>query len=157
MGALDAIGPETAGTLFDVLVCMAWADRKLTPEEVSAARAAVVAFGLPERGKQLDEALAAPRPWEALPLAALKGRDADIVYLCAAWMALADREQATEETELLVQLRAALHIDEARASWLGRRAEDLRMDTPPSVSWWRELELLVVGAAKAIAAGSAPP
>src|SRR6185295_10493406 len=101
MGALDAIGSETAGTLFDVLVCMAWADRKLTPEEVQAARAAVVAFGLPERGAHLDEALRAPRPFDALPLASIHGRDAEIVYLCAAWMALADREQAAEETSLL--------------------------------------------------------
>jgi hypothetical protein len=156
MGALDAIGPETAGTLFDVLVCMAWADRKLTPEEVSAARAAVVAFGLPERGAHLDDALHAPRPFEALALSSLHGRDADIVYLCAAWMALADREQATEETSMLAELRVALGLDEARAGWLASRAVDLRMTTPPSDSWWRELELLVVGAAKAIAHGDAP-
>jgi hypothetical protein len=157
MGAIDAIGAEATRTVFDVLVCMVWADRKITDDELAAARAAALALGLPSASTTLDEVVrGGAHTLEMLPLESLSRRDGDLTYLCAAWMALADREEAAAERQLLVDLRRRLAIDETRASWLRARARTLREVTPPTVSFWREFDQLVVSAAKALARGEDP-
>ena len=156
MSAIDAIGEAATSTVFDVLVCMAWADRKLAEEEIAAARAVAIALGLPGGSELLDDAvqLGAQR-LETLPLEALGPREAELTYLCAAWMALADLEEAPTERTLLEELRQRLRIAPARASWLHDRAQKLRKETPATVSFWREFDTLVVSAARALARGEA--
>ena len=154
MSAIDAIGEAATRTVFDVLVCMAWADRKLAEDEVAAARAAAIALGLPTGGDVLDDAVRhGERSLEGLPLESMTARDGELTYLCAAWMALADLEEAKSEEKLLEELRRRLSIPVARANWLHERARKLRQETPATVSFWREFDTLVVGAAKALARG----
>jgi hypothetical protein len=155
VGAIDAIGSEVTRTVFDVLVCMAWADRKLTDDELAAARAAALALGLSVASLD-DVARGYVNPFDALPLESLSGRDGELTYLCAAWMALADRDEAAAERHLLAELRRRLGIRETRASWLRARARALREMTPPTTSFWREFDHLVVSAARALARGDAP-
>ena len=156
MSAIDAIGEVATSTVFDVLVCMAWADRKLAEEEVAAARAVAIALGLPGGSEFLDDAVQlGSQSLETLPLEALGSREAELTYLCAAWMALADLEEDPTERTLLEELRRRLRIVPARASWLHDRAQKLRKETPATVSFWREFDTLVVGAAKALARGEA--
>jgi|GEM_PF-1982924 len=156
MSAIDAIGEAATRTVFDVLVCMAWADRKLAEDEVAAARAAALALGLPSGGDALDEAVQqGERTIERMPLESLNARDGELTYLCAAWMALADLEEVQSERRLLEELRRRLSIAPARAQWLHERATKLRQQTPATVSFWREFDTLVVGAAKALARGEA--
>ena len=135
---------------------MAWADRKLAEEEIAAARAVAIALGLPGGSELLDDAVQlGTQRLETLPLEELGPREAELTYLCAAWMALADLEEAPSERTLLEELRLRLRITPARASWLHDRAQKLRKETPATVSFWREFDALVVGAAKALARGEA--
>jgi hypothetical protein len=113
-------------------------------------------LGLPVRGESVEEVVhLGDRTLELLPLDALAPRDAELTYLCAAWMALADLEEAQSESRLLDELRRRLGIPGRRALWLHDRAAKLRQETPATVSFWREFDTLVVSAAKALARGEA--
>lgn len=155
MSAIDAIGEAAKRTVFEVLVCMAWADHKLDAEERAAAQAVAMSLGLPETGGALDEAVRhGTRSLDTLPLESLSTRDGELTYLCAAWMSLADHDEARSERKLLEQLRLRLQIAPSRAEWLRAHAAKLRaQSTAPS--FWREFETLVVTAARALARGEA--
>ena len=156
MGAIDAIGETATRTVFDVLVCMAWADRKLADDEVAAARAAAIALGLPANSELIEDTVRLEaRSLDHLSLEALTPRDAELTYLCAAWMALADLDEVQSERKMLEELCRRLSIAPKRAEWLHEHARKLRQTTPATVSFWREFDILVVGAAKALARGDA--
>ena len=75
----------------------------------------------------------------------------ELVYLCAAWMAMADSIEQSEETQLLVRMREKLAIGAERAGWLMARAVDLRKKQAlERASWWRAFDRLVVEAARAL-------
>jgi len=138
MGAIDAIRDEARATLFEVLVCMAWADKKLAEDEKAAVRAAAMALGLVNpRDHVLDSLERGALPIEQLPFEWLKPREREIAYLCAAWMVLADGETAPDEVKTLEKLRHALGVDSVRAGWLRQRALQLRSASAPTPSWWR--------------------
>ena len=151
MGAIDAIRSEARATLYEVLVCMAWADRKIAPDEREAIKAAAITLGLvTPRDDVLDALERGAVPLEELPFEWLTQREKELTYLCASWMVLADGEAALDETMLLEKMRTMLKVDERRAAWLRQRALSMRTQTPPSTSWWREFDTLVVDAARAL-------
>jgi aspartate ammonia-lyase len=152
MGAIDAIGVEARHVLLEVMMTVAWADRQLQPEERQAAAAAAMALGLVLPGdRDMISADRRPVPPEELDVAALGRRDREIVYLCAAWMAMADTVEAPEETHVLTRLRTRLGLDEDRARRLERCAVELREAQAISkATWWRSFDKLVVEAARAL-------
>lgn len=151
MGALDAISAEAREVLLEALMSVAWADRVLADEERQAAQAAALGLGLV---LPADRALTSPdrRPVqpEALVVDRLSARDRELIYLCAAWMALADDVEDPEETKVLERFQRRLGVDDERAGALKGRAKDLRDRQPSGVSWWRAFDRLVVEAAKAL-------
>ena len=151
MGALNAISAEARAVLLEALMSVAWADRTLKDEEREAAQAAALNLGLV---LPPDRALTSPdrRPVqpEQLPAEGLNTRDRELIFLCSAWMALADEVEDPAETKVLERLQARLGIDDARAGWLKGRAKDLRDRQPTGVSSWRVFDRLVVEAAKAL-------
>ncbi len=158
MAAIDAIGMGARQVLLEVMMAVAWADEELVPEERQAASAAAMSLGLVMPGdRDLTSPERKPVPPEELDVAGLAGHDRELVYLCAAWMALADQVEDPEETDLLVRIRARLEVGEARAKWLKARALELRkQQTATKATWWRSFDKLVVEAARAIGAGEAP-
>ncbi|MCC7538118.1 MAG: TerB family tellurite resistance protein [Deltaproteobacteria bacterium] len=151
MAAIDAIRDEARATLFEVLVCMAWADRKLAPEEADALRAAAMTLGMVTPRDNVISALErGSASISDIPFAWLKPREKELAYLCAAWMLLADGESAASETSLLDELRRALDVPAARAEWLRQKALEVRSTQKPTASWWREFDRLIVGAARAL-------
>lgn len=150
MGALDALSAEAREILLEALMSVAWADRTLADEEREAAQAAAMGLGLVLPG---DRALTSPDrrplPPEELPVDRLHARDRELIYLCAAWMALADEVEDPSETKVLERLQRRMQIDDARSALLRQRAKALR-DEQPGISWWRAFDRLVVEAAKAL-------
>lgn len=150
MGALDAISGEAREVLLEALMSVAWADRTLAEEERKAAQAAAMGLGLVLPGdRDLTSPDRRPIPPEDLPIERLNGRDRDLIFLCAAWMALADEVEDPEETRVLERLQRRMEIADDRAQGLKERAAALR-DSQPGTSWWRAFDRLVVEAAKAL-------
>lgn len=157
MGALDAISFEAREVLLEGLMSVAWADRTLVEEERKAAQAAAVGLGLVlPNDRDLTSPDRRPVPPEELDVSRLDERDRELVYLCAAWMALADKVEDTSETQVLERLQARFSIGDARAEWLRELAKDLREEQSPNGSWWRAFDRLVMTAAKALQDGTAP-
>lgn len=152
MAAIDAIGIEARRVLLEVMMSVAWADRELAPEERQAAQAAAISMGLVLPGDgDLTSPERRPIPPEELDVAPLRERDRELVYLCAAWMAMADSVEEPEEAELLTRLRARLAVSDERASWLKGRAVELRQaQVVTKATWWRSFDRLVVDAARAL-------
>jgi aspartate ammonia-lyase len=151
MSAINAFPEHARRVLLDVMVAVAWADQELRPEEREAVRGAATALGLvlPEDAETAspDRKPLAPEEFE---VGALTPRDREIVYLCAAWMAVADSIEQPEETDVLRRLQARLAISDGRARWLKAHAIELRISLPPSPSWWRTFDRLLVRAAQAL-------
>lgn len=152
MSALDAIGIEARQVLLEVMMSVAWADRELAPEERQAANAAAVSLGLVMPGdRDLVSAERRPLAVEEIDVSGLKARDRELVFLCAAWMAMADNFEQSEETELLGRIRLKLGVELERAEWLRGRAVELRKKQElERSSWWRAFDRLVVEAARAL-------
>jgi hypothetical protein len=149
MSALDAISTEAREILLEALMSVAWADRVLTDEERKAAQAAAVGLGLvlPADRDLTSQDRRALRP-EELDIDRLNLRDRELIYVCAAWMALADEVEAPAETSVLERLQARFDLGQDRVSWLKDRAAKLRAKQPES--WWRAFDKLVVEAARAL-------
>lgn len=154
MSAIHAISEDARRILLEVMVAMAWADHELVEEERAAVRAAATALGLVQPP---DAALASPDrtpvPIADIVVSHLGSRDRELIYLCAAWMAMADEVEVPAETRLLDVLQAHLELADDRAEWLGGRAVGLRREQTPDGSWWRAFDRLVVSAAKSLASG----
>jgi hypothetical protein len=85
---------------------------------------------------------------EELDAERLNVRDRELIYLCAAWMALADEVEDPSETKVLERLQERFDLTEERTEWLKKRAARLRAKQPDS--WWRAFDKLVVEAARAL-------
>lgn len=157
MGALDALSVEAREVLLEALMSVAWADRTLADEERKAAQAAAMGLGLVLPG---DRDLTSPdrRPIkpEDLDVSRLSGRDRELIYLCAAWMALADEVEDPSETKVLERLQSRLSLADDRTRWLKDRALALRERQSAGVSWWRAFDRLVVEAAKSLQQEASP-
>ncbi|MGF1466108.1 MAG: hypothetical protein ACFCGT_08230 [Sandaracinaceae bacterium] len=152
MSALDAVSMNAREVLLEALMSVAWADRTLAEEERRAAQAAAMSLGLVLPG---DRDLTSPdrRPLtpEALPVAGLGDRDRELIYLCAAWMALADNVEDPTEQSMLDRIGRRLALPPDRLAWLRERAAVLRQEQTPDATWWRAFDRLVVSAARAMA------
>lgn len=157
MAAIDVIGMEARRVLLEVMMSMAWADRELAPEERQAALGAAISMGLVLPGdRDLTAPERKPLRLDELDLSGLDARDREMIYLCAAWMAIADSVEEPEETELLGELRRKLEIESARGQWLKKRAFSLHESGSSRVtSWWRNFDTLVVDAVRAIESANA--
>jgi hypothetical protein len=157
MAAIDVIGMEARRVLFEVMMSMAWADRELAPEECQAAQGAAISMGLVlPSDRDLTSLGKRPLRLDELDSAGLDARDREMIYLCAAWMAMADAVEDPEETELLRALRRKLGIDDERGQWLKTRALSLyESQSNGRASWWRSFDKLVVEAVRAIESASA--
>ena len=152
MSALHAVSGPAREVLLETLMCVAWADRTLTVEEREAAQAAALGLGLilpPDRSLTAPDRR--PTPPEDLDISALAKRDLDLVFLCAAWMALADDVEHESETKVLERLSQRFELAPSRVEWLREAAARLRREQTPDLSWWRAFDRLVVQAAKALA------
>lgn len=152
MAAIDVVGPETARTLFDLLVCVAWADGVIQPEESEAMRAAAISLGLMGVAGGPHDPSQGPTKLEDLAFGALSARDRRVAYVCAAWMVEVDNDVAPEEAALLPKLQAALDIAQDEVVGLREQAQALRAADPPEQSWWRRFDALVVHAVKGVKA-----
>ena len=158
MAAINAIGMQARRVLLEVMMSVAWADTELQPEERQAAQAAAMSLGLVLPGDQdLTSPDRRPVPPEEVDVSGLDARDKDLVYLCAAWMAMADEVEEPSETAVLARIAARLGLTADRSAWLMQRAVELRQSqTTARATWWRSFDKLVVEAARALGAGEAP-
>src|SRR5687768_14478953 len=110
MGALLVFAEESRARVYDVLLCMMWADGRVTRGELIAARGAAIALGLPADtvGHEVATAgkiLCGSRDWvhslHELGLESLDGSEGRLAYACAAWMALTDGVEHPWESDLL--------------------------------------------------------
>lgn len=152
MSAIDAVGIETRQVLLEAMLAVAWADRELAPEEQQAARAAAISLGLVMPGDREmlghDRRPTAP---EDLDVSRLNARERELVYVCAAWMAIADDTLDENEIEVLSRLRIRLDLREERAEKLASAARELRAkQVADKATWWRSFDRLVVAAARSL-------
>lgn len=155
MSALNAISTPAREVLLEALMCVAWADRTLADEERRAAAAAAMSLGLVlPADRDLTSPDRKPIQPERLDVTRLDARDRELVYLCSAWMAMADEVEDPEETKVLDRLQTRLELEAERAAWLKERAVGLRETQKDGTSWWRAFDKLVVEAAKALSAES---
>lgn len=155
MAAIDAVSMQSRAILLEVMMHVAWADRQLMPEERQAAQAAAIALGLvlPSE-RDLTSPDHQPVPLDELDVGPLGTRDRELVYVCAAWMAMADEEEQREETAVLESVRQRLGIEGGEATRLKARAAELRRrQAADRTSWWRAFDKLVVEAARSLDAG----
>jgi len=155
MAAIDAVSMQARGILLEVMMHVAWADRQLMPEERQAAQAASIALGLvlPSE-RDLTSPDRKPIPLDELDVGPLGSRDRELVFLCASWMAMADNEEQSEETEVLERIGERLGLEAPDQKRLKERARELRdRQTADRTSWWRAFDKLVVEAARSLDAG----
>lgn len=150
MAAIDVVGPQTARTLFDLLVCVAWADGVIQPEESEAMRAAAISLGIMGVAGGPHDPSQGPTKLEALAFEGLSQRDRRVAYVCAAWMVEVDDDVAPEEEALLPKLQAVLELTDDVAQALRKQAHQLRSAEPPEQSWWRRFDAIVMGAVKGV-------
>lgn len=100
--------------LFDLVVHVLWADGRVTPDELSAARGAAIALKLDTSsfGGLFGRV---SRTFESLELDSLGPLERPLAYGAAVWMALADRELAVSENLLLQRTRRVLGVGDAMA------------------------------------------
>ena len=155
MAAIDAVSMQARGILLEVMMHVAWADRQLMPEERQAAQAASIALGLvlPSE-RDLTSPDRKPVPLDELDVGSLVSRDRELVFLCASWMAMADNEEQSEETEVLGRVGERLGLQAPDQARLMERARELRdRQTTDRTSWWRAFDKLVVEAARSLEHG----
>lgn len=114
MSSIRLVSPRARDVFFDLTVHVLWADGRVTPDELSAARGVAIALGLDTTtfGGLFGRV---GRPFESLGLDTLGPLERPLAYACAAWMALADRELAVTENLLLQRTRRALSVGEPMA------------------------------------------
>jgi hypothetical protein len=104
------VSSRSRDVVFDLVVHMLWADGRVTPDELSAARGAANALGMDTStfGGLFGRV---GRPFEALGLEQLGPLERPLAYAAAVWMAMADRELAHSEGSMLRRLQRALSLD----------------------------------------------
>ncbi|GAB4207506.1 MAG: hypothetical protein OHK0013_25210 [Sandaracinaceae bacterium] len=102
-------------TVLGAAAFMAWADRRLAPDELSAARGVATVLGLGTAGAGM---LSRSVDAASLDFSALDPRGRELVYATAVWIALADGVLEPSE-------RRALRILEGRLGLTPERCEDL--------------------------------
>ncbi len=121
---LDALGAPMSFTrflssrardvLYDLLVHICWADGRITPDELSAARGAADALAMDTTslGGLFGRVAVS---LDAIGLDQLGPLERPLAYAAAVWMAMADQELAVSEHAVLRRTRRALDLSEELA------------------------------------------
>jgi hypothetical protein len=100
--------PQRAMRIARVAAHMAWVDRRLAADEVSAAQGVAAVLGVEEAGAGLLSG--GPLPAVAFESSALEAHAREVVYATALWIALADGVLAPTEREALASLARCLRL-----------------------------------------------
>jgi len=100
--------------LYDLLVHVSWADGRITPDELSAARGAADALSMDTSsfGGLFGRVVVS---LDAIGLEQLGPLERPLAYAAAVWMAMADQELAVSEHAVLRRARRALDLPEELA------------------------------------------
>lgn len=100
--------------LFDLLVHVSWADGRITPDELSAARGAADALSMDTSsfGGLFGRVTVS---LDAVGLEQLGPLERPLAYAAAVWMAMADQELAVSENAVLRRTRRTLELSEELA------------------------------------------
>ena len=119
---MDALERKTgwgspAATVLEAAAYMAWADGRIAPEEVSAARGVATVLGVAELGT-VGPGMLSRGPVEpaVLSLERLGRRERELVYATAAWIAMADGVVDTAEQRALRILQGRLGLGAERCA-----------------------------------------
>ncbi len=104
--------PQRALPIVRVAAHMAWVDRRLLAEEVSATRSVAAVLGVEQAGAGL--LCRGPLGQLAFESSALEAGAKDLVYATAVWIALADGVLDTVEQRALATLARCLQLEPAR-------------------------------------------
>lgn len=101
--------PQRALPIVRVAAHMAWVDRRLVADEVSAARSVAAVLGVEAAGSGLLSR--GPLPPVSFESAALEAQASEVVYATALWIALADGVLDPIEKQALASLARCLRIE----------------------------------------------
>lgn len=102
-------------TVLETVSFMAWADGRIAPDEVSAARGVATVLGLHRRDTGGPGLLArGPIEPEALTLVGLARPQRELIYATAAWIAMADGILDVSERRALRTLQGRLGLSAER-------------------------------------------
>jgi len=104
--------PQRALPIVRVAAHMAWVDRRLVADEVSATRGVAAVLGVEQAGAGLLSR--GPLEQVAFESSALEAGSKDLVYATAVWVALADGVLDPVERRALATLAHCLQIDFAQ-------------------------------------------
>jgi tellurite resistance protein len=104
--------PQRALPIVRVAAHMAWVDRRLVADEVSAARSVAAVLGVETAGAGL--LARGPLPTVAFESSTLEAGAKEVVYATALWIALADGVLDPIEREALAGLARCLRLDPER-------------------------------------------
>jgi len=109
----SVLAGELGGRLsvLEAAAYMAWADRRLAPDELSAARGVATVLGLGTTGAGV---LSRAREGSSLDFSALDLRGRELVYVTAVWIALADGVLDPSEGRALRLLQSLLGLSRER-------------------------------------------
>jgi len=102
--------PQRALPVVRVAAHMAWVDRRLVADEVSAARSVATVLGVEQASQGLLSR--GPIPSVALESSALEAGAREVVYATAVWVALADGVLHPTERDALTDLARCLRLDD---------------------------------------------
>ncbi len=145
---IHSVNEYTRKKIFEVMLRMAWADGALAKEEVMVMEIAAEALQLEMGKEEVQESM--DRGSVLLEgLDKLIDQDADLAYMCAAWLAAVDDDIAQKEVELLEEIRQALNILPVKATHLREIVKSIRNEKAELVPqweefpWWEEFENLL--------------
>ncbi|MFO0713943.1 MAG: hypothetical protein U0353_29070 [Sandaracinus sp.] len=108
--------PHRALPIVRVAAHMAWVDRRLVADEVSAARSVAAVLGVERAGAGVLSC--GPLEPVAFESAALEAGARDVVYATALWIALADGVLDRVERAALDALARCLRLDAYQREWI---------------------------------------
>lgn len=145
---VTSIDLATRHKILDVMIAMAWADGRLAQEEELVMQVVADALQLNMNSEEVTKKLTAGSV-SLEGVEKMSQQDCELLYLCAAWLAFADNEEASEEKQMLEEVGVTLKIDESKAQELRDRLIKLRQEKAEFVPqsekfpWWEEFERLL--------------
>jgi len=116
-GWFELVSAQGRDVIYDLVVYVLWSDGRLSPDELSAARAAAQALRMNLLAFTGLFHLSG-RAYESLGLDILTREEASIAYACAVWMAMADTVLASAEHATLQRLRDSLAVSTGMSSMI---------------------------------------
>jgi hypothetical protein len=131
--------------MFELLGGVAWADGRLVPAELAAARGAASALGFDDPfGKAYGEFFDGPVELTRYAAERIDPRDRQVVLAGGVWLALADDELTATEVTLLRSLAGRMGMSEDEVHFAFDMARWVRTVCAEPSSWRREFERLLL-------------